>query len=143
MSDLVSSFEGALNKISKVTDVIQVSAQIQRTDSGYKVAMVAVDAQVMLKLGKPSGDLDDKEVVFLLNFVWPRMLFRGTLYTPDPIDQSWRKLMPDYEEFIEVVPMLHPSKIRSSLSILDLIPGEPITTTPQGVPTEITEAMIE
>ncbi|CAL1698580.1 unnamed protein product [Somion occarium] len=142
-SDLVSSFGDALDQISKTADILQISVQILRKDSGFKVTMVSVDAQVTLKLGKPSGESDGKDIVFMLTFVWPRMLFRGTLYTPEAPDQSWRKLMPDYEELVEVTPTMDSSKIRASLSILDLIPGVPITATPQGVPTEITEAMIE
>jgi len=139
-SDLVSSFEEVLEQISKLFDVLQVSVEIQRTNSGFKIAMMSVDAQMTLNFGNSGGD---KGVAFLLSFVWPRMLFRGALYIPDSTDESWRKLMPYYEELLEVVPTIDPSQLRSSLSILDLIPGNPIKSPPKGIPTEITRAILE
>jgi hypothetical protein len=151
-SDLVSTFEQVLGTIGKFFDILRVTVKIQRTPTGFKIVMLSVDAQVTLKFGN-SGDAEAstlgnsgvvEEVVFLLSFLWPRKFFRGSLYIPDARDDSWRKLMPDYEEFLEIAPITHPSsKIRTKLAILDLIPGVTIEHPPKGIPTEATQATLE
>ncbi|KAK2465662.1 hypothetical protein APHAL10511_002206 [Amanita phalloides] len=134
-SDASKEFKEVLRKISSTFDVLRVLVEINRGDKGSKPSLgkIGVDAQLKFKINSEA-----KDVVVVLSFVWPDLVFTGSLYIPNKDDN--RKLMPSYEELFDVKPTIETS---NDLSLLDLIPGVTISKPPQGIPIIISRAAIE
>ena len=142
-SSVSDGFKEVVDKISSGSEILRLLVEIHRNDkdSKFTLGKIGIDAQLKSKFGKASSET--KDVIFMLSFVWPDLIFKGSLYVPDTVDHSWKKLLPSYEEIFDVKPTVDPSNIASNLSLLDLIPGNPIDTPPQGIPILISSAMIE
>ncbi|KAK2465659.1 hypothetical protein APHAL10511_002203 [Amanita phalloides] len=136
--DASKGFKEVLSKISSTFDILRVLIEINHGDKGSKPSLgkIGIDAQLKFKINKDSSET--KDVAFILSFVWPDLLFTGSLYVPDKDDSQ--KLMPSYEELFDVKPTIETS---NDFSLLDLIPGVTISRPPQGIPTIISRAEIE
>ncbi|KAK2465648.1 hypothetical protein APHAL10511_002192 [Amanita phalloides] len=137
-TDASKEFKEVLRKISTTFEVLRVLVEIDRGEKGSKPSLgkICIDAELKFKINKDSAET--KEVAFVLSFVWPDLLFTGSLYIPNK-DET-RKLMPSYEELFDVKPTIETS---NDLSLLDLIPDVIISKPPEGIPTIISRAEIE
>ncbi|KAK2465666.1 hypothetical protein APHAL10511_002210 [Amanita phalloides] len=134
-TDASKEFKGVLGKISSTFDILRVLVEINRGDKGSKPSLgkISVDVQLKFKINSEA-----KDAAVILSFVWPDLVFTGSLYVPD--DDDNQKLMPSYEKLFDVEPTIETS---NDLSLVDLIPGATISKPPRGIPTVMSRAAIE
>ncbi|UKZ54366.1 hypothetical protein TrVGV298_008174 [Trichoderma virens] len=143
--DLAALLESETAKVilSKTPEPRRISITLPLAADGSlgEVSAVSVDIELLAKVGTLN---DNNSILFLFTYAWSRVegsSLRGALWLKPPLgkESDIRKLLPDWEEDLELVPLNRDHQG----SYVDLRALVAPSTLPLKLPSRITEATIE
>ncbi|WYZ36281.1 hypothetical protein EsH8_XII_000031 [Colletotrichum jinshuiense] len=143
--DLAALLESETAKLilSNTPEPRRISITMPLMDDGSlgEVSAVSVDIELLAKAGTPN---DNNSILFLFTYAWSRVegsSLRGALWLKPPLgkESDICKLLPDWEEDLELVPL---NRDHQGYYV-DLRALVAPSTLPTNLPSRITEATIE